>query len=210
MRTLDDGQDKMQKICDELRKSILEPAKKEALQIEQEAKNRAEEIIRQAKKEAADLIKSARKEIEQEQNVFQSSLSQGIKQGLEALRQDIEDKLFNEQLEEVVKKSSQNKEAIIKLIDCIVRAIEKEGLSADISAIVPKEISEREINSLLVKEILEKLKDHSVSVGSFDGGVQVKLNDKNLTIDVTDHAIKELLASYIRKDFRKLVFASGS
>lgn len=210
MRTLDYGQEKMQKICDELRESTIEPAKKEAVRIEQEARHFAEEIIKKAEKDAENLLKSARAEIEQEQNVFRSSLSQGIKQGLEALKQDIEHKLFNEQLSETVKRASIDKDIIVKLIECIVQAIEKTGLSSDISVIIPKEIPDHEINLLLAKEIIEKLKGHSVSVGSFDGGVQVKLGDKSLTIDITDHAIKELLARYIRKDFRKLLFASGS
>lgn len=210
MRTLDQAEDKMQKICDELRMSTLEPAKKEAARLEQEGKHRAEEIIRQAEKDAEKLLKEARSEIEQEQNVFRSSLSQAIKQGLEALKQDILNKLFNEQLALTVQKATQDSQVIAKLIDCIVLAIKKEGLSADISAIIAKEIPAADVNALLAKEILEKLKGQSVTVGSFAGGCQVKLNDKSLTIDMTDSALKELLSLYIRKDFRKLIFASGS
>ncbi len=209
MKTLEQGQEKIRKICDELRAGTLEPAKKEAEKIILDAKDFCSKLIKEAEIEAENLIKTARSEIEQERNVFQSSLSQGIKQGLEALKQDIEHHLFNLQLNETVKNGTDKPEVVAKLIDCIVKAIEKEGLSADISAFIPKHIPEREVNLLLTAKILDKLKQHSVSIGSFEGGAQIKLGDKGLTIDVSDLAIKELLSQYIRKDFRKLIFAGN-
>lgn len=209
MKTLEQGQEKIQKICNELREGTLEPAKKEAERIVSDAHARATELIKEAEKEAEELIKASRVVIEQERNVFNSSLSQGVKQGLEALKQDIEHKLFNDQLNEMVKKGTQNPDVVARLIDCIVKAIEKQGLSADITAIIPKYIPEAEVNLLLTQEILQKLKRHSVAVGSFEGGAQVKLGDKGLTVDISDQAIKELLSRYIRKDFRKFIFAAN-
>ena len=79
---------------------------------------------------------------------------------------------------------------IAKVIDCIVTAIEKEGISANLSAIIPKHISEREVNAMLAQGILQKLKEHSVVLGSFNGGTQIKLNDKGLTLDITADAVR--------------------
>lgn len=208
MKSLEHGQDRLQKICEELKKSTLAPAKKEADSMINEAHARAQEIIKDAEKEAEKLIEATRKSLEQEKNVFQSSLSQGIKQGLEALRQEIEYKLFNDQLSEVVKKATKDPEVVAKLIDCLIKGIEKEGLSVDLLALVPKHIKEDEVNALLGAEILDKLKEHSVQIGDFLGGAKVKLNQKGLTLDMSDQAIQELLARYIRKDFRKLIFAT--
>jgi V/A-type H+-transporting ATPase subunit E len=206
MKTLEPAQEKIQKICNELRESTLEPAKKEADNIIADAKARAQDIIRKGEDEVAELINDARKNIEQERNIFHSSLSQGVKQGLESLKQDIETKLFNDQLSELVRNGTNKSDVIAKLIECIVKAIEKDGISADISAIIPKQIPENEVNKLLGQEILQKLKNQSVLVGNFIGGAQIRLADKGLTIDITDSAIKELLSRYIRKDFRKLIF----
>jgi V/A-type H+-transporting ATPase subunit E len=47
-----------------------------------------------------------------------------------------------------------------------------------------------------------------VLVSSIGGGIEVKLLDQNMTIDLSDTAFKELVAGYIRKDFRDLVFKS--
>lgn len=206
MKTLEQGHDKLQKIMDELRESTLEPAKKEAQDIVSEAHLRAKEIVITAEKESARLIQAAREVIEQEHNVFKSTLTQGVRQSLDALRQEIEHKLFNDQLANLVKNGTQDPQIVAKLIDCIVKAIEKEGLSADISAIIPKHIPENELNLLLAENILKQLRGHSVEIGNFAGGAQIKLHDKGLTIDISDSAIQELLSRYVRKDFRKLIF----
>ncbi len=62
---------------------------------------------------------------------------------------------------------------------------------------------------LLAHEILEKLKEKSVLIGSFTGGIEVKLHRENITLDMSDDALKELMANYIRKDFRELIFSIG-
>ena len=206
MKTLEQGHDKLQKIMDEIRESTLEPAKKEAANIVSEAHLRAKEIVIAAEKESTRLIQAARGVIEQEQNVFNSTLTQGVRQSLDALRQEIEHKLFNDQLKRLVTNGTKDPQIVAKLINCIVNAIEKEGISADISAIIPKHIPENQLNLILAENILKQLREHSVEVGNFSGGAQIKLHDKGLTIDISDSAIQELLSRYVRKDFRKLIF----
>lgn len=206
MKTLEKGQDKIQKIIEELRKDTLEPAQKEADRIIAEAHTRAQELLRAADKKAEDLLEQARQTIEQEQNIFQSSLSQGVKQSIEALRQEIEHRLFDDQLSESIKKETSNPAIIAKIVEVLVAAIQKDGVSADFTAIVPKQVSAQEVNAHLTKEVLQKLREHTVVVGSFGGGAKIKLNDRRLTIDISDTALKELLSRYVRKDFRHLVF----
>jgi V/A-type H+-transporting ATPase subunit E len=43
-------------------------------------------------------------------------------------------------------------------------------------------------------------------VGSFKGGAQLQWHDRKLTLDMSDDALKELLSTYVRKDFRKMLF----
>lgn len=206
METLEKGQDKIQKICDAIRKETIEPALRDAETILNDASKKRETIIKEAEKEAQGMLAIARKTIEQERGVFQSSLAQAMKQGLESLRQSIESKLFNEELESQIQQETANPKVIADLINTVIKAIEKEGIDADLSASIPKSISTGEINRLLIESVLKKLKEKSVTVGSFAGGAQVKLINRNMTIDITDAALKELLATYIRKDYRKLVF----
>ena len=206
MKTLDKGQDKVKKIADRIREEVLEPSRKESEEIIKNAKQKADEIIENAEKKAQELLENAKQAIQHERNVFYSSLSQSSKQTIESLKQSIEKKLFNDQLESLVKAHTSDPQVLAKLIKTIIDAIEKEGLSTEISAVIPKGVSVKEVNQLLGQEIINKLQGGSVEVGEFAGGAKVKLMDKQLTLDISDQTLVEYLRNYVRKDFRKLIF----
>lgn len=206
MKTLDTGHDKIQKICDVLKKETLEPAQLEAKKIIEEAKKQAEHIISESRQHAERNIAEARHTIEQERNIFQSSLSQSAKQSLESLRQSIEHKLFNDELHSIVKQQTSDPRVIAKLIDAIVKALEQDGLAADLSVIIPASIPVKEVNALLAAGILDKLKEHTVVLGDIAGGVKVRVEGKKMTLDISNSEIENLLQRYLRKDFRKFIF----
>ncbi len=206
MKTLDKGKDKIRQICDALRSETLEPAKVEASTIIEDAQAKRDRILRDAEAEAAALIAEARKSIEQERHVFEGSLAQAAKQSMESLKQTIESRLFNEQLFSLVEGVTNSPAVVASFIDAIVSALGKEGLDADLVAIVPKSIDSKKVSKLLAEGVLKTLKDKAIEVGSFAGGAQVKLRDKKMTIDLSDEAIRELLTGFLREDFRKLFF----
>lgn len=209
MKTLDSGKDKIKQICEVLTKETLLPAQEEAERIIKEAKERAEQILLEAKRQAKKTIDDAKLAIEQERNVFHSSLAQASKQSLEALKQAIEQKLFNGTIEESVIKESSAAPVVAKLINAIVEGIEKEGVSKDFTVFVSKNTSPEEVARGLTGNVLNSLKERPIQVGTFAGGVQVKLQDKKLALVITDKEIAEFLKQYARKDFREFIF-SGS
>lgn len=206
MRSLEKGQDKKQSIFQKIRQDTLEPAEQEAKKIIEDAHKRAEEIKIEAQKNGEQILKQARAQVEQERNVFHTALEQSARQTLEGLRQDIEHKFFHEELQAAIDHVMSNGKVIADLIDAIVKAIEKEGIHTDIAVVIPRLVSPDDVCDLLIENIRKKLKNHPIEIGRFSGGVQVKLVGKKLTLDITSSVIKELLASYIRKDFRKLIF----
>ena len=206
MKGIDTGKDKVKKICDILRRETLEPAKMEAEEVIQSAKNSAAVIVDEAHREAKRINEEARLEIGRQKNVFQSSLAQACKQALESLKQGIEEKLFNQELAKVIGKPMQDPKVLVQLIEAVVKAVEKEGLEANLSVYVPAAVPARAVNTLLAHGIIEKLKEKSVLVGPLTGGIEVKLHKENITVDISDVALKELVANYIRKDFRELIF----
>jgi len=207
MKTLDKGQDKIQKICDALRSEALQPAREQADQILEEAHRQAEQLIAEAKEASAKMMADAHQAIVQQRNVFSSSLEQAAKQTLELLKQNVEQKLFHEGLDRLLEEKMADPMLIARLVDAMVVALEKEGLSTDFLAIIPKKIGAQEIVCLLLQEVVELLRMGPLPIGDFSGGAQIKLNDKKLTLDISDRALSELLKSYVRKDFRKLIFA---
>jgi len=206
MKTFEKGKDKVKEICDELRRETLEPAQQEAKRIIADAESERDCIIQQAQREAETIITDARAQVAKERHIFNSSLEQASKQSLEALRQSIEYQLFHPEIIDTLNKRMTDPEIISKLVNAIVNALEKNGLDLNLQALIPKTALPETINTLLVKQVLDRLKEHSVQIGEFAGGVQVKLVDKKMTIDMSSQALVELLTRYLRDDFRQLFF----
>ena len=65
MKGLDNGKNKIQKICDALRVETLEPAKQEAREILENAHLQAADLIREAKDKMQSMIEATDREIDQ-------------------------------------------------------------------------------------------------------------------------------------------------
>ena len=199
-------QDKVKQICDALRVETLEPAKQEAERIIAEASSKAKKIVDEARTQSEKLVSDARVQIEKEKQNADSSMKMAAKQSIESLKEKVEKEFFNRELSGLIDTKMQDSSVVTKLIEAVVGAIEKEGIEADLEALVPKSLSVDEINQALSKAILDRLKSVSVMLGEMDGGAQVKLVDQHMTLDISNEALRELLARYIRDDFRQLIF----
>lgn len=206
MKEIDTGREKVKKICDVLRRETLEPAKEEADEIMHQAKIQAAEIVKYAKEEAEKSKAAALEEIEKQRIVFTTSLHQAGKQALEALKNEIEKKLFNPALSQMFDRPLANSKVVLDLVEAVVVALKKEGTDTNLDICIPSAVSVEDINTQLVQYIGENLKSCAVSLGSMQGGITVKLAQENITIDITDQALKEWVSRYVRQDFRKILF----
>jgi len=206
MRSLETGKDKVKKICEVLKKETLDPAKQQAEELVASANRQADEILAKAQHKAEKMIENTRLEIERQKEIFQASISQACLQTLEMLKEKIEDKLFNPQLHKLIAAPLQNTQVIAQMITAVIKAIDKEGIEVDLSAYIASTVNPQEVNELLASEIIQRLREKSVLLSSIGGGIEVKLIQDNLTIDLSDLALKEMVASYIRKAFREIVF----
>jgi len=206
MKGLDNGKNKIQKICDALRVETLEPAKQEAREILENAHLQAADLVREAKEKMQSLIEATDREIGQKQKAFHSSMQLASRQAIELLKQKIEQELFFHGLADFVAKEMADPKLISHLISCCIKTLQENGIESDISVVIPQTIAPRTINTLLVQNFIDRLKEKSVVLGDFDGGVQIKLLDRQMTIDISDRVLRELIAKFIRHDFRDLVF----
>ncbi len=206
MNTLEKGKDKINQICDLLRKDTLDPAKREAEQIIADANKERDKILSETNNEAARILEDARRTIEKDKRVCLTALEQAGKQALEALKQLVQEKLFNEEIESIISSQAKDPQIVARLINAIVEGIEKEGISADLLAYVPQHISVEEVNKHLMNNVISKLKEGNIEVGSFKAGAKVEIKDKQLTIDISAEALRDFLNSYLREDFRRFLF----
>lgn len=206
MKGLETGKDKVKKICDLLKRETLEPAEHEAKEILDAARRRAEDMIAEAHRKTEEMHQVAHEEIMQQRAVFQASLAQACRQTLDSLKEKIVTKLFNPELLQLLSGPLKDPKIVAKLIDVVVQAIEKEGIESNLSAAISSSVSAQDVNKLLTTKIVERLKEKGVLLSSIGGGVEVKVINQNMTIDLSDSAFYELVAGFIRKDFRDLIF----
>lgn len=207
MKELPKAEDKVAYICQALRRETLEPARQEAEQILAEAEKQRERLLKEADKECQERLERAQQQIAQEQALFRVSMEHAGKQGIALIKQQVEESLFRPAITDLVDKSASNPETIAVFLNGVIQAIEKEGLGADIEAILPKTVSASTILPLLTKQVLERLKkEGSIRVGSFGGGVQIRLKDKNMVLDLSDKSLQQLLSSFLRESFHTYLF----
>jgi V/A-type H+-transporting ATPase subunit E len=206
MKGLETGKDKIQKICDSLRKETLEPAKQEAREIVENAHMQAAEIVAEAKTKASSMLQESEKEMEEKKRVFHASLNLACRQGIEQLKQKIEKELFNQELASLVIKETSEPKVIAGLLNSFMKSMEEKGIEEDFVALIPKGISPRSINELLSAKVLERLQNKTVVASDIGGGLQIQLKGRQITIDISDAVVRELISQYIRRDLRDLVF----
>lgn len=206
MEILDSGKDKVKKICDTLKKQTLDPAKQEAKGIIDQAMKEAENIVKRAKDDAKLLYEEQKKKVLQEKKAFQASLSLASKQTIEVLRQEIEENLFNKQIAQFFTKATLKEDVIAQFINVIVDILKKEGIEANLEAIIPNVVSKNSVVEKLAKQVLEKLQETGVTLSDLTGGAKVKVKDQHLILEMTDQSLKTLFLRFIRDDFRALLF----
>ena len=210
MDSVDTGKETVKRICEVLKEDTLNPAREEAESIIHKAKADAERITEDAQKQAKQMKEAAIKEIEGREKVFRSSLNVACKKTLEELKQNIEENLFAIGIKNFIGDQMKSPEIITKLIIAIISAIEKEGVDADLRAIIPSTVSVEEINQQLALEVLNRLEEKSVVLGKISAGVQVKMVNQDLTLDMTQGTLESLVSRYVREDFKALIFSPQS
>jgi V/A-type H+-transporting ATPase subunit E len=162
--------------------------------------------VKGAQEEAEKEKGRMRQEMEEMRRVFEASFSLACRQGVEKLKQRIEKELFEPELNELIGKEMADPHLIARMISAFIEGMESKGVEEDFGVLIPKGVSPRAITALLVSKVLDKLEGQTVSLGDFGGGVQVKIRRRQITVDMTDRVVKEMVAQYIRTDMRNFIF----
>jgi V/A-type H+-transporting ATPase subunit E len=188
-----------------LRKQTLEPAQNQAKKIVEDAEKEAEEIIHKAKEEILFMKEKSKLELEKELRVHEGSIQLAIRQGISTLRQGIE-KVFARNLDNEIEAAMGKEDAVANAISVLLTLIEKEGLGANLSLLLPKHVDLSAICNRLKQDFAEKVKKSAILLDEIKGGAEIKLKDKKMSIELTDQALKELLASYVIPELREKIF----
>ena len=115
--------------------------------------------------------------------------------------------IFSANLHSFVVEGSNGPAEIAQLIRALAEAVAKEGVSSDFAAVVSSTVNAGALNQAIGQEILNRLQGKAVQIGEIAGGMQMKLLDKKVTLDISNQALMDLLGRHLRKDFRDKIFA---
>lgn len=206
MQNLESTEEKVQAICHRIKEEALEPAKKQAAEIILEAKKEKEKLIAEAQEQANQIIEESRRAQEKQKQVFESSLVQAARQAISVLQEKIEKSLFDSNVNQLIDEYLSQDQVVGQLLAAIIHAVEKQGLDVNLNVEVPKSINKKELLSVILARCEAQLKEGDIALNEIQGGCLVTLRNKNITLDMSDLAIKELLSTYLRKDFRHYLF----
>jgi len=204
MADLESGSDKVKKICDILKKETLDPAQAEAQKILSEAHTEKERILSEAKAQASDKLKECQAEIERERTHFQTAMKMAKEQAVATLQEQVVKELFRPTLKESVKEGLSDPSLIAKIITALVTAIEKEGTHSDLTAAISESISKEALLSHLQEKVVARLKE--IKSVPLEGGASVKIEDDNISLEMTLDAVESLLMTYIQEDIRDFLY----
>jgi V/A-type H+/Na+-transporting ATPase subunit E len=203
---LEKTEERIQAICEKIRLEVLDPAKKEASEIIEKAKQEANHIRETARQDAKILFIETKGKLEEQKRIFEAALEGASRQAVEFLKQKVECSLFNPMLEKWVGEELSGEEEHARLIDVIVQALEKDGIHANLAVKIPQSFSAEKITSLLCANTLKHLRKEDITVADIKGGVKVSLKGRHITLDISEKTIQDIIATFLRKDFRKIFF----
>lgn len=203
---METGKEKIDRICALLKEETIKPAQEQVKELLDHARRKAEGIVSDAKNQKESLLIEAEAELAKRKKIFDASLDLGAKNTLEMLRQTIEKNLFTDKIQALVAEKSSEENVIADFIAIVTEAIRNEGLETDLQAHISKGVSRESIIKLLASKVKDQFEKEKVIEGDFAGGAKISLVDQKMTIDLSDEALKELLAEFLQKDFRQIVF----
>ena len=201
------GDGRLAAICQMIRNETLDPAKEEAEQIRHAAERDAAKIRAEAKRQAEQMIHEARTLIKEEREVFDVSLEQGARQVVGVLKEKIEKSLFNPGLDQYLSNEFHSEAKTGHLLDLLIQELQKEGLDGDVRVWLGKHLSKDEVLKHISQESLKKLSSGNLLVGQNTYGIVLKIVGRHLSIEVTPEGLKEMMSTFVRSDFRSILFS---
>ena len=91
-------------------------------------------------------------------------------------------------------------------IKSVFEALAKHGLQGDAQVILSKHFSKEQVAQMMTQIGLEHLQDKVHGKGDFISGIQIKIENENLTLDLTDETVTQLILNFASDTLKKFIF----
>lgn len=199
-------QDKLQELTDRLYKEGLNKGKEEAEKILEAAKAEAKAIVAAAKEEASGIIKSAEKEAEALKMKVEDDLKMAGVQSIQATRNDIENLISGKIAGAKVKDALKDSTFVKEILQAVAKNFDSQS-SCDLAVVLPESLRDQ-LESYVTDTLASELKNgiHVDFSRKIAGGFNIGPKDGGYFISMTDEALTELVAGYMRPVSKKILF----
>lgn len=194
----------VQELIDKIKFEGVEPAKKQAQEIENDAKLKADQIIKQAKEQADKILADAQQEAKKTEESTRMALKQASRDTILSLRKEIESilgKIISLQVSE-----SLTADQMGSILTAVIQESLKDTKSeADITVAVNKNDLKKLEESVAAK--LQKQLKGSVKFQASDDinkGFTVSYDDGKSCFDFTDESLAKYLGNFLNAQISSL------
>jgi V/A-type H+-transporting ATPase subunit E len=114
--------------------------------------------------------------------------------------------LFRPALDTWLEKEFSSEEKTAALLDTLIEFLKQEGLEGDLAVWIGSHLSKESIVKQLAVSSLRSISKDGIQISNQALGILVKIVEKHLVIEITPDAIKDLISTFIRNDFRGFLF----
>lgn len=206
-------------LIEQLRTQGVERGRQEADQLLARAQEKAERLVADAEEQAAQLLARAQREAEQTRQAGEDALKMAARDLLLDLKESMA-RSFADQVVRLVERQMDNeafmRSLILELAGKVCRQSQVEG--HDIEVLLPDEfigLDELRRNaheyregrlSQFVQSLSADLLREGVSFDTHAGqGIRIRLNGRDVEIDMTDTAVAQVLLKHLQPRFRALL-----
>lgn len=207
-------------LIERLRYEGVASGRREAERIVEEAQRRANEIIDQAELDADKIREDAQKAVEHLKVSAKEALEVAARDTLITLKTQLTNR-FAQEVKGLVSEQMHSEELLRRLIlEVTGQAAERIGEEDRLEILLPRDV--RGLESLrrhpeelaggelsrFVQALSEECFRKGVTFGEMEGksgGMKIRLEDKAMTIDLTDEAVAALLLEHLQPRFRALL-----
>ena len=211
----------VEELIHKLRDKGVSAGRQEAEAIVRKAQEQAEKILNEAQDKATKLIEKARKEAEDEQKAARDACELAARDTVLGIRTQLSQRI-SEDVKRLITRELQQPDMLRKLILIVVgRTAEKIDIEDEAAEILlprtvlglddlrqnPGKLAEDPLTDLVFDLSKDMLKEGvALKPGDgFEGGLRMRLVDKDIEINLTEKPVAELLLEHLQPRFRALL-----
>lgn len=210
----------VQALIERLRQEGVDAGRSEAEKLVEEAESRAKWIVSQAQEEADRLLTKARETVEREKTAADEALQVAARDALLGIKSQLTQR-FTGEVRRLVSDEMKNEELLQKMIlEIVGRGREAIDETAEAEVLLPRdavgledlrrnmdELQEGPLTQFVSALATEQVRS-GVTFGAAEdkeGGIRIYLKDSELTLDMTDTAVANILLQHLTPRFRALL-----